>query len=186
MHVNKSRGFTLVELLVVLGIVAVLTTMAVPSFQRMLQTNAIAGGVNSFLGDLRYARSESIRRGGGVLMCRSDSPEASSPSCSTSAGSTGWASGWIVFHDLNNSGSWDSGDPILRVQAAVSGIDNITEGGSGSTKFVFTATGRLANLASATTLTFGGTTFPLASKRVVCVSLGGQARIAGDGNSACS
>ena len=41
----------------------------------------MSGNVNGFLADMRYARSESIRRGGGVTLCRSDAPEAAAPVC---------------------------------------------------------------------------------------------------------
>ena len=57
---------------------------------------------------MRYARSESIRRGGGVVMCRSDTPEAASPVGGTDAspGGKGWASGWIIFHSLDPAGAF--------------------------------------------------------------------------------
>ena len=187
---NKPHGFTLLELLVVIAIVAILTTLAVPSFKQMIQSNAISGNVNTFMADLRYARSEAIRRGGGVVMCRSDVPEAANPVCDTGAGpnGNGWVSGWIVFHDLDNSGIRNGTEPVLRVQAAITSIDSIVEQNSTpANKFRYTATGRLLNLSSATTLQFGGNpTFSNATQRVVCVSLGGRARIAGDGTAACA
>ena len=71
---NKSHGFTLLELMVVLAIVAILTMLAAPSFTRLIQSITMSSTVNTFLADMRYARSESIRRGGGVVMCRSDDP----------------------------------------------------------------------------------------------------------------
>jgi type IV fimbrial biogenesis protein FimT len=185
---QKQRGFTLIELLVVLVIAAVLVTLAAPSFRKLIESNSMSSGVNSFMSDLRYARSESIRRGGGVVMCRSDAPEATTPVCGsgTGPGGKGWVSGWIVFQDLNTNGDIDANEPILRVQAAFSSIDSILESGSSSsTKFNFTATGRLHDSGSATGLTFGGSTFSSDLRRIVCVSLGGRARIAGDGSTSC-
>lgn len=122
---QKPRGFTLIELLVVLAIAAILLMLSAPSLSRMIKSNSMASGVNSFLSDLRFARSESIRLGGGVVMCRSDAPEAASPACGTGTGpgNNGWVSGWIIFHDLNTNGTIDANEPILRVQAAFSSID---------------------------------------------------------------
>ena len=180
----KSKGFTLVELLVVIAIVAVLTTLAAPSFKAMLQSNAMSSSVNTFMADLRYARSEAIRRGGWVVMCRSNLPEATNPTCS--GGSTvGWESGWIIFHDLNNNGQKANAEPLLRAQGPITSVDTISESGA-ATVFRFTATGRL-NLAASTSIQFGGNpTFANTAQRVVCVNLSGRARIAGDGTTSCS
>ena len=185
---QKERGFTLIELMVVLAIAAILVTLAAPSFSRMIKSNSMASGVNTFMSDLRYARSEAVRLGGGVVMCRSDYPEAASPACGSGTGtdSKGWISGWIIYQDLNTNGSVDANEPLLRVQARNKLIDSVLESGaSSSTKFRFTGTGRLADNGGATQLTFGGSDFDSDLKRVVCVSLGGRARIAGNGSTSC-
>ena len=180
---RHTRGFTLVELLVVVTIAAILMALAVPSFSRLIQSTNISSSVNTFLADIRFARSESIRLGGGVVMCRSSSPEAANSTCDT--GSTrGWESGWIIFHNLDNNATRTSGtEPLLRVQAPITSIDSI--GSGNSTTFVFTATGRLRNLSSgAGTLTFGAS-YPINNLRVVCVNVGGRAFIAGNGYASC-
>lgn len=185
---NSYRGLTLIELLVVLSIAAILTALAVPSFTRLIQSNTISTNVNTFLADTRFARSEAIRLGGAVVMCRSNAPEAISPSCGTGSGpgNNGWVSGWIIFHDLNTDGGKGSTEPLLRVQAPISSMDSIVEGGAdSSTKIRFTATGRLRNLSSATQLQFGGDNYSNDVQRVLCVSLGGRARIAGNGLASC-
>ena len=187
-HAKKSSGFTLLELMVVLAIAAILATMAAPSFTRLIQSNTMSSTVNTFLADMRYARSESIRRGGGVVMCRSDAPEASIPVCNNGSGSNGngWVSGWIIYLDANNDGTI-SATELLRVQERITSMNSIVEMKLNPTaKFQFTATGRLLNLSSATTLQFGGNpVFANDVQRTVCVSLGGRTRIAGDGTAAC-
>lgn len=184
---QKQRGFTLIEMLVVLAIAAILVMLAAPSFKRLIQSNSMASGVNTFLSDLRYARSESVRLGGGIVMCRSDDPEAATPACNTGTGpnANGWVSGWIVFHDLNTNADIDANEPLLRVQAPIKSLDSILEAGGASTKFRFTATGRLADSGSATEVKFGGSDFASDLQRVLCVSLGGRARIAGNGSTSC-
>jgi type IV fimbrial biogenesis protein FimT len=148
----------------------------------MIKSNSMSGNVNTFLGDLRYARSEAIRRGGRVIMCRSDNPEAASPACAAAGATTkGWASGWIIFQDKNASGAWNSTDTTLRVQSALSGMDSVLEGtATAATAFQFTATGRLQG-ATATKLNFGGSQFDSTQQRMVCVSPSGRARISTDG-----
>lgn len=187
---KKSAGFTLIELMVVIAIASILMTLAVPPFRQLIQSNTISSNVNNFLADMRYARSEAVRRGGGVIMCRSDAPEAANPVCGSGSGpgSNGWVSGWIIFHDVNGdktriAASTALTDPVLRVQAAITAIDSIVEI-SAPTKFYFTATGRL-NLGGITSLQFGAGNYPATAQRLVCINVGGRARVAGDGLSSC-
>lgn len=181
---QKSHGFTLIELLIAIAIVAVLVKLAAPSFVLMIRSNNMASTVNTFLADLRFARSEAIRRGGGVVMCRSDNPEASAPTCGT--GSTvGWESGWIIFQDMDNNLNYATTEPLLRVQAPTKLVNTISEAGA-ATKFQFTATGQL-KLTAITSIQFGSSPdFSNNQQRVVCVSMGGRGRIAGDGTASCS
>jgi type IV fimbrial biogenesis protein FimT len=177
---RKTSGFTLIEALVVLSIIAVLLSLAAPSFKSMIQSNNMTSTVNGFLADMRFARSEAIRRGGNVVICRSDSPEAANPICSTNL-LIGWESGWIIFHDLDGNGSKASTDPLLRAQGPISVVNTITESGT-ATKFTFAATGRLTS-SSLISMRFGNSpTYSSEAQRVVCVSVGGRARINGDGS----
>jgi len=185
---TKARGFTLIELLVTMVIAAILIALAAPSFKRTIQSNNMSGAVNTFMTDMRYARSEAIRRGGGVILCRTDSPEATTPACDTTAGTTGkgWATGWIVMLDVDGDGGWSTGDQMLRLQSALSGVDTILEGSpANATKFRFTATGRLTDVASAAKVKFGGADFTTDLQRMVCVGAAGRARVAGDGTTSC-
>jgi type IV fimbrial biogenesis protein FimT len=176
-----ARGMTLIELMVTLTIVAILMGLAAPSFKRTIQSNNMSNAVNSFLADVRYARSEAMRRGGNVSLCEADAPDDPLPTCSTSAGTKGWAKGWVVSW-TNPAGTRS----VLRVQSAFSSMDSVLETGGGPTTLTFNATGRLASTAQAIQLNFGGGDYGTQVKRVVCVSVGGRARVAGDGSTSCA
>lgn len=117
-----EAGFTLIELLTVLMLVVILVSIGMPSFQYVTARNRMATEVDSLVGDLQYARSESVRQGQYVTVCAAASTNPTSPSCAASATTT-WQSGWIIFTDVGHDQTIDSGDAVLRIQNAFSSSD---------------------------------------------------------------
>ncbi len=60
---NKTAGFTLVELLVTLSIVAILTVIAIPSFGGLADQVRLSGAVRTLASDLRMARQLAMAKG---------------------------------------------------------------------------------------------------------------------------
>jgi type IV fimbrial biogenesis protein FimT len=119
---SNNQGFSLPELLVVLLIVAFLTAMAAPSFQRTLSAQRLALGSGALLRSLSLTRSEAIKRNTRVVMCRSRTAQA----CETASG---WESGWVVFQDTNNDAQLDAGEAIVYRQPALAeGVVLFTNG----------------------------------------------------------
>jgi type IV fimbrial biogenesis protein FimT len=94
---RKIAGFTLIELLVSLAVLGVMVVVAVPGLVRFVHEARMSMLSNQFLADLANARSEAIRRGTRVVLCKSGDGQ----SC-TSARQ--WNQGWLVFADTNNNG----------------------------------------------------------------------------------
>ena len=61
--VNRQSGFTLIELVVVVALIAVVAGFAIPNFSSLMDRNRVTSVTNSSLGMLNYARNEAIRRG---------------------------------------------------------------------------------------------------------------------------
>ena len=61
--IGHSRGFTLIELMVTLTVMAILLSIAAPSFTSLMAANRMSTQTNEFIGALNLARSEAVRRG---------------------------------------------------------------------------------------------------------------------------
>ena len=127
---KNSRGFTLAELLITMGVIAIVLTTAVPSIGSMIKNNRMANQLNSVVTHIHIARAEAAKRDVRVILCRSASPNATSPSCGGTAQI--WESGYIVFADDGNYSNkvYDAGTDtlLIRGQAAASGIEMHTNG----------------------------------------------------------
>jgi type IV fimbrial biogenesis protein FimT len=109
---RRQGGLTLLELLLLLGMIGVLSMAAVPPLMDTLTRMNVTTAARTLTSALNLARSEAVKRGRDVLVC----PSTDGSDCA--AGS--WASGWIVFVDTNGdadgtTGSVDAGDTIIRV-----------------------------------------------------------------------
>ena len=85
---TENRGFTLVELMVTLAVLAILLTLAVPSFNQATLGSKLNSMSNSFVASAQLARSEAIKRNAQVTMCASSN--------GTSCGGN-WQDGWVVL-----------------------------------------------------------------------------------------
>ena len=176
----SQEGFTLLECLVAVAIMAILTVLAVPGFRDLLVRRSVLVTADALVSDLRFARAEAIKRGTQVSMCRS----ANGSACSATGN---WVDGWIVFVDRHTKGEVDPGDEVLRVQSRQPQLESIASDNPGTDKasFNFLPMG----MSGPSTQTFKLTPVapaPSNSLRVVCVSSQGRPRLAPAGASSCS
>ena len=85
-----SRGFTLIELMVTLAVVAVLLTLAAPSFLSFQRNSQLTSAANSFVAALSAARAEAMKRQLNAFV--------------RPASGDDWTQGWVVYVD----GDWDN------------------------------------------------------------------------------
>lgn len=144
---KQQRGFTLIELMLTISIVAVLVTIGVPGMQQMMRTNARASSSNELISTINQARSEAVKRNTTVSLC----PSTNGSSCT---GGTSWSGGWIAFVDddldgvdetSDGNGTWNTGEEILT---AVGAISNTTINSAFST-ITYRSNGRMRTSALA-------------------------------------
>ncbi|MEO0574912.1 MAG: GspH/FimT family pseudopilin [Pseudomonadota bacterium] len=131
---SRAGGYTVLELMLAVAIVAIVAGFAVPSFLSTIRANRTVTINNELVSALTLARSEAIKRGNRVTVC----PTADQVSCL--AGGT-WESGWIVFDDPAGAGAVDSGETILRVWEAATGGTTIRAAASFSDFVSFVGSG---------------------------------------------
>jgi len=166
----RMRGFTMIELAVVMVMVAILTMIAIPSFQYITTANRISSEINSLLGDMQYARIEAVKEGYPVTVC----PSSNGTSCTVS---NNWAIGWIVFADSNGDGVVGTTpvEAILRVEPAIPNGDTLTSDNTNATKGVtFNRDGFAFNLSGTITYTLHNSTDIKAYTRCLAVNIVGR------------
>jgi type IV fimbrial biogenesis protein FimT len=163
---RRTAGFTLMELMLTITVLAVLLGIAVPSFRETMERNRLIGANNDFVSALNYARSEALKRSNPVSLC-------SSTNGSTCAASTDWSRGWIAFGDTNANGNLDGAETLLQAWPAT------------DTNFTLTSTTRTFVRYGSTGVSSGTETFNLLKTgctgnraRQIAISLTGRIRSA--------
>lgn len=121
---NLSSGYTLLELLITLLIVAILATVAVPAMQQFVKNERLVSQINSLMSHMQYARSEALTRHQQVILCASSN--------GTSCENVGWEAGWILFTDLDEDGDVSGGDSLLKIHDSLKGGNTIASTGGAS------------------------------------------------------
>jgi prepilin-type N-terminal cleavage/methylation domain-containing protein len=86
-----SKGFTLVELMVVIGIIAFITAIGVPTFNNVIADNRLTSTSNNLMGALQIARSEAVTQHTVIKVCATN---ADHTGCGDS---TDWSAGVLIM-----------------------------------------------------------------------------------------
>lgn len=109
---HPSAGFTVIEMMVSLSVLAVILTLAVPSFHRFVQQQRLTATTNHLVAQLQFARGQAISRGSLVAAC----PSRDGRRCT---GGNRWEEGWIVYLDPDKAGQPAGPQDVLRVVQAM-------------------------------------------------------------------
>ena len=145
---KKNSGFTIIELMITLVIAAIVLGVAAPAMGAFIKNSALKNQVYDMLSNITTARSEAIKNGSRVVMCRSANPLAATPSC---GGTTdNWSSGWLLFISQDTNTVYNDGTDILvKVGMPAPSQIEVRSNGSGNNYLVFNPDGTLDESAAA-------------------------------------
>lgn len=96
-------GFTLVEVMIAISVMAILIFGGVPSFIQLIRDTSVSTQSNSLVAAIGLARSEAVRRGVEIHLT----------AVTDGKNETSWNNGWVVWVDNNHDGSRENSE-ILR------------------------------------------------------------------------
>lgn len=108
---NGTKGFSLIELMITIALLAILLAFAGPGFQELIERNKIRTITDEFYTAFNAARSESIKRNQPVTICAS--------STGATCDAANWDSGWLIFTDEDGNGDVNAGEVITQVGSAL-------------------------------------------------------------------
>lgn len=176
-----AKGFTAIELMVVVAILAVLTTLAAPGFTLIIERWRVRQTVEALQSTLQYARSEAVRRGGGVFIQKL--PQGTN-GCTLGEHHADWGCGWVVFVDRNGNRRWDPKEELQRFDTPARTL--VTRSRSAS----IISVDRWGQMSGFMAMGFaiapspGGITS--AAAKGICVSAGGRVRVVGQEGIPCA
>lgn len=113
----KRSGFTLLETMIVIVLLAICATASTPVFVAWRVRDQVDARANALLGTFAYARNEAIRRKARITVCRIDTARnclAAAKACPS--GLADWSCGWAVM--IERAGAYVP----LRIQPALDAI----------------------------------------------------------------
>ncbi|MDJ0778516.1 MAG: GspH/FimT family protein [Gammaproteobacteria bacterium] len=122
---KKTSGYSLLELLITLALVAAVFAIGIPSMNTFIQNDRLVTQINTLVGHLSYARSEAVKRSQQVGVCVSSNS-------TTCTGGNSWEDGWIIYVDIDGDGAFTAGETVLRAQQQLEGANTLGSGTIGT------------------------------------------------------
>lgn len=163
-----QAGFTLLELIVTVTVLAVLLGVGIPSFNSTIASSQLTSQANRILTALNAARMEAVKRNTQAIICTSAN--------GTACNGTSWASGWLIFMDANKNETLDDGEPIFAKAEAMTNV-SATGNAPVASKVVFQADGTVLGVSNGTIRVCKPTTAVSENARDIVINAGGRARI---------
>lgn len=150
---NRTTGFTLIELMVVLAIVAIVSSIAYPSYRNLALNNAIDNAARDLTLAMSISRIEAISRGQDVEFVNSGYTGADSDDHAT------WGGGWVVR--VGGGDTLQSFNPESTVTVTSTGVSPFPKAG-----YVFLSSGFVRDARSPGASLVGSGTWEVCDSRI--------------------
>ena len=129
---KKHSGFTLVELMVTVAILAIVTAVALPNFGDFIRKTKVDNEISELHRLLLTARNTAINTDQNVTICAIGTG-------SKCTGGSGWKNDIVVFIDANSNSTLDAGEEVIRRKEAADSNDRME---FTSASIIYTPSGR--------------------------------------------
>lgn len=127
--INRCRAFTWIELLITIVILAILVSLAIPSFQQDLMKKEVQSSQLKLSRAIQMARQQAMSQSNHVVLCGSNNQKT----CSSNS----WHQGFVVFIDINNNRKVDDNEKIILSEALILKYGSLTWGSLNSNNLSF-------------------------------------------------
>ena len=132
---RRENGFTLIELMIAIGLAGLLLSAAVPALDTFVSNARQTGAINDFVSSIHQARSTAITTNARVTIC----PSSGGTNCEA----VSWDEGWIVFSNRNGDLIVDGDETIVASSGSANGLT--IQSGQFSTFITYRPNGRVSN-----------------------------------------
>lgn len=117
MHSPRTRGFTAIELMITLSLLAVVAALAIPAWQQLVLQSRLMTTTHAIFSTLSQARQASVTLRVPVTVCTGDATQG----CKTGTQAQ-WGAGFIAFTDRDQDGTLDTTERVLFVHTPPTGL----------------------------------------------------------------
>lgn len=166
---RRQGGFTLIELMIAVGLTGLLLSMAVPAMDVFVSNARQTGAFNDFVSTIHQARSTAVTTNTRVTIC----PSSNGTNCEA----VSWNNGWIMFADPDSDRNVDVNETVIAANGPVDGLTMVSS--EFATFVMYRPNGRVMNAS----LNGSSGAFTLCDKRgadhakVMIIDLSGRPRL---------
>ncbi len=112
-HYSKKSGFSLIEMMITLSILAIITMISIPNQTPVMKQKQVSTSLHDLMKSFSYARTKAVTTQVPVVICAK--PNTTSMQCTSSPDpDPEWQKGWLVFQDSNNNYRYDTNEILFQ------------------------------------------------------------------------